>query len=365
MTADKRKGLVSQVVKSSKTKVHKPKIHKPVFPIGSTLLNLACSDNPNAAVAPGKMVNVIGDSSSGKTMLVMTALAEITRMSEFDDYEIIYDDAEQALTFDMEYLFGETAASRISPPGGYDSDGDTVDSHTMQDFYSYVFNRTEAGKPFIYVLDSLDSLTSTEELEKVTKTLDAYEKGNKVPGSFGMDKPKSLSQMFRVITSGLKKSNSLLIVISQTRDNIDPMSFAKKTRSGGKALKFYASHEIWLGNLGKDKQKDRVIGVNVRGKVTKNKLTGKERQVDFSIFYDLGVDDTRDNINFLVKEEAWIKTGQTIVPKGLSDKVVSGRLTKVIDSIEEHSEEDNLKQLVGEKWKEIEDSLKLGRKRRF
>ena len=334
-----------------------------VLPTGSTLLNLACADLSCGGYGIGKMTNLIGDSAAGKSFLALTMLAEMAMDDRFKDYRFIYDDAEAACAFNMENLFGP-AAKRILPPH-VDDDGEAVPSGTVQDFEENLHEYLDGDRPFVYVLDSFDSITSEEEENKLKANLKARAEGGKERGDFGVQKPKAFSRIMRNICRKLRDSKSFLLMISQTRDNIDPMSFSKRTRSGGRALKFYASHEIWLGvvkTLRNAKYK-RVIGSLVRAKVTKNKLTGKVREVEFPIYYDYGVDDIVSCVDFLMLEKHWKKTAQTIKAPELS---LEGTKAKLISDIEDNPELiPVLKKTVGEVWNGIEENLKLNRKPRF
>jgi hypothetical protein len=110
------KPLHEQVEEAS-TKREPRKIETDILiPSGSTLLNCACSDNPFGAYPLGKIVTIPGGSVSGKTILCLTTFAEANLIKTLDDYDFIYDDIEEALEFDMTYLFGESVAGRILAP---------------------------------------------------------------------------------------------------------------------------------------------------------------------------------------------------------------------------------------------------------
>ena len=331
---------------------------------GCTTFDLACSDSIQGAYMMGRMVNLIGDSSSGKTLSCLTLFAEASLDKRLDNYRFIYDDAEYANTFDIEYLFGKKVAERIEPAGGFDTDFNPINSNTIQDFHCHIFDACDDGRPFIYVLDSFDSISSDEELEKTEELREAKRKGTKAKGSYDMTKQKGISKILREITNRISKTNSILIIISQTRDNIDPMSPQKLTRSGGRALKFYATHEVWLTGLQKIKVKDRIIGSYVRAKITKNKVTGKLREATFPIYYDYGIDDLESCINFLVTEKYWSKaTAGGVIDA--HDFEIKGTVKKLIAHIEENNLEHKLRKIVSDLWCEIEEELKLNRKRKY
>lgn len=308
------------------------------------------------------MVNLIGDSSSGKTLFALSCLAEAANHKDFSNYRLIYDDTENANTFNMEYMFGKKLANSIEPPC-IDKNGEPVPSDTIEDFHCNIADALETGRPFIYVLDSFDALDSEQDQEKIEDMRSARARGVKAKGSYGMSKPKKSSELLRNICGKLKRTDSILIIISQTRDNINPMSFEKKTRSGGKALKFYAHHEIWLGMAKKHKSKNIITGADVIAKITKNKITGKVREIGFPIFYDMGVDDVRSCINFLISEKVWSKlTAQTINAKHLK---IKASMAKLISTIEEKNLEKKLKKITARRWEAIEEDLRMCRKKKY
>ena len=331
-----------------------------LIPTGSVMLNLACSDQIDGGYGLGKIVNLIGDSSTGKTLLALSMLAEVAGLKRFNDYRLIFDDAEMALEFDMEYLFGKKIVKRIETD---------IISDTIEEWYGNVLRTIKKGKPFIYVLDSFDSITSEAEqergkkYEKTKAQLAAERKGKKKKGSYKTEKPRMASEILRVIGGKIADNKSLVFIISQTRDNIGfGAMFQPKTRSGGKALKFYCTHEIWLAVGKAVKSKERDIGNAVMAKVSKNKLTGKKREIEFPIYYDYGADDISSCVDFLVKEEYWKKAEKKIKVPEFS---FEGSRRRLIYHIEDETLEKDLFNLTGTVWNEIEESLRLDRKKKY
>lgn len=351
---------IADQVRNRKSRREKEPAKRTTVPTPSLLLNCGCGDDPDSGFSLGRMVNLIGDSSSGKTILAKSIFGEAAQIPFFDSYRFIMDDVENADDFDDEYMFGKKAASRIEPPRI--EENEAVPSDTIEDFHFNILDALDDGRPFIYILDSADALDAKQDQEKVESMREARNKGNKVAGSYGMAKPKKWSEILRNICGKLKKTNSVLIIISQTRDNIDPMSFEKKTRSGGRALKFYAHHEIWLAMAKKIPKRERVIGNHVKAKISKNKITGKVREVEFPIFYDYGVDNLRSCVDFMVNEGFWKKNKLTI---DASDLGIKATADKLIREIEDQGLEQKLKKAVRECWLEIEEELKLNRKRKY
>ena len=333
-----RRDLADQIVDSSKKEVKERSTSPPdpsrLIPTGSTLLNCACADNPWSGFGLGKLVNLIGDSSAGKTLLALTTFAEVCEHKRFKEYRLIFDDAEEALEFDLSYLLGTKVAKRIEPPQG--TKKQPKYSNTAEDFKANVLNAVREDEPFIYVLDSFDALTTKEEedkaYKKALKAAGTETEAKEIKDAHKAKKAAHASELYRLVCGELKKTDSTLIVVSQVRDLIGALPFGpKKTRSGGRALKFYSTHEMWMVIKGRERRKKRKVGINAVIDITKNKLTGKERDVPIKIWYDYGIDDISVNIDFLLEEEHWRKKKQTILAKEFNIEATKGVLLEQIE----------------------------------
>jgi len=329
-----------------------------LIPSGNTNFNCALTDNPFGGYRKGTIVNLIGDSSAGKSILAHTCFAA-ANAAGFDDYRFIFDDAECGADFDTEKLFGESTAKRIEPPSK-DAEG----SETIEDFQLYIHKAIQGDRPFIYVLDSFDGLDCEADRKKAEAQMKKREKGeDEGAGSYGQAKNQELNKVLRRIRFHLKRTNSILIIVSQVRDNFE--GFSKVRRTGGKALKHYSWQEVWLKLGKKIKSKDLKIGVNSIADITKNRETGKERQALFSIYYDLGIDDVGSCVDALVDFGYWQKPKSGTKIKA-NDFDLDATRDKIIKHIEQNNEEEKLQELVGKAWLEREESLKLkNRKKRF
>jgi len=351
--------------RTTKEKAVENHIPEHLIPTGCTLLNCVLSDSAFGGYRKGTIVNLIGDSSAGKSLLAFTTFAAMSAAG-FQDYTFIYDDAECADTFDIPKLFGKNTAKRIKAPA-YDKDGEPLASETIEDFHMYVKDALKTKRPFVYILDSFDSLDAEADKKKIDEALAARRKGNKTAGSYGTSKARKSSDILRNIRMDLKKTNSLLVVVSQVRDNLNAGQFGStKTRSGGRALKHYSWHEVWL-YLGKRiKSKDMVIGVESMPKLGKNRETGKIRDSVFTIYYDLGVDDVGANIDFLISQGNHMKKPKNSSKIKCEEFDFDGSKQKLIKYIEQNDLETRIQEMVQEDWREREDSLKLDwRKKRF
>ena len=114
---------------------------KMLLPTGSTLLNLACSDKSEGGYGTGRIVNLIGDSDTGKSVLSLTMLADLCYDESFDDYQLIYDDVEQAYTFDKEYMFSKKVNKRIIMEESH--------SDLIKDWRDRIFKLCDKDKHFV------------------------------------------------------------------------------------------------------------------------------------------------------------------------------------------------------------------------
>ena len=368
------KSLSEQVEASAERKVERKKTIDTsiLIPSGSTLLNCACSDNPFGAFALGRIVTLPGGSVGGKTMLALTMMAECATDSRFDNYDLIYDDGEEAAEqIDIPYLFGSDINKRITPPMINKETNEPIHSETIQDFKANILTRCiDEAKPFIYVLDSLDSLTSDEELAKEYKKAIAKatsaEAVNELKGSYKTEKAKHLGEVIRMINGKLKKTKSALFLIQQIRDKIGVTFGKKTTTSGGHAPFFYSTHQVWFTKIVTHpktvKGIKRKIGSRTLAEVTKNKITGKMREVEFDIYYDYGIDDIASCIDFLIETGHWKKEKNTI---NADDLDLYCNKQNLIEKIEKDKLEKELQKITGKVWNKIEDSLLLDRSRRF
>lgn len=336
-----------------------------LVPTGSTTFNLECSGRVEGAFALGKLVNLIGDSHAGKTLFALTAFAECSLQERFDDFDFIYDDVEAANEFDIPYLFGERVDNRIDQ---------SIRSKTIEEFNDNIARALEGDKKFIYILDSFDGLTSEAAIKKDSENRTKREKGNKTDGSYGDGKAKKASEMFSQRIQDLSDHGSLIIIISQTRDNIGfGAKFTPKVRSGGKALKFYAAHEIWLACEKKEKKGKRTVVTNVIAKITKNKLTGRHGEAYFPILFDYGVDNIVGCINFICDEGSWkdakgVVSTNGFVPNSIDSKGKEKKGTNkavLVKHIEDNNLEEELFQVCQETYDAVMEKLKPQRKRKY
>jgi hypothetical protein len=303
-------------------------------------------------------------------------MAEAARNPACNNYRFIYDNAEDGALMDIVKFFGKKVADRMEPPRTVN--GKPVYSETIEDFYYHLDDACKEGEPFIYVLDSMDALSSEDESKKFDqikkharkdkqKQQEDEEKGKQPKGSYGDGKAKKNSQYLRRFRAFLTDSGSILVIISQTRDNIGAGFWEPdKTRSGGHALKFYAAVEIWTSvrkEISKKiNDKNRQLGIIATCHLKKNRITGKHRRVDVNFYHSHGIDDTGTMVDWLIEEGHWKETKGVIVADEFQFK---GRTEKFIKKIESENQEEKLKQLVKKVWDDIETACTIERKPRY
>jgi len=336
---------------------------------GSTLINLACSSRIEGAFGPGLFYFLVGDSRSGKTWLAHSCFAEAVLHPFYKNHRLIRDDVENGALMDVARFFGQAVQDKIEPPRGTREAPENSD--TIEDFYYNIDDALKDGRPFIYVLDSLDSLDSKaadkkfDEQKKFDRPSKGDKKGKPPAGSFGMDKAKKNSDNLRRVIRRLRDTKSILIVISQTRDNVDPYSYSTKTRAGGRALTFYSHVEMWSEICGRmDKTiKDKKLNIGIKCKLTiqKNRISGKMWQVVVPIYNNYGMDDIGSMIDFAIEWKHWNEGKVLVAP----EFKFTGSRDKLIRKIENENLEKDLKETIKTLWREIEEATNLNRKARY
>lgn len=239
--------------------------------------------------ARGRVSNIVGDKSVGKSLLAIEACANFAR--EEPRGLIFYREAEAA--FDVPYAenLGLPEGRVDFGPEGIGTAWDTIED-IFEDLEKQIALCKSKGVPGLYIIDSLDALASRAELAM------AIDKG-----SYGGEKPKMLGKLFRQLIRKLRDVDMTVIVVSQIRDKIGVTFGEKKTRSGGKALDFYAVQILWLSHLGIINQTVRKVvratGVRIKAKCKKNKISAPFRECEFEIAFGYGVDDIGAGVEWL------------------------------------------------------------------
>ncbi len=243
----------------------------------------------------GRVIEIFGPESSGKTTLALTVISEAQRkggMAAFIDAEHALDpDYAKKLGVDVDNLL-------VSQP----------DSGEQALEIAEVLVRS--GSLDVVVVDSVAALVPRAELE-----------GEMGDSHVGLQ-ARLMSQALRKLTGIVSKSHTALIFINQLREKVGVMFGSPETTTGGRALKFYASQRIDIRRIGSIKDGEEVVGNRTKVKVVKNKLAAPFRIVEFDIIYNEGISREGDLIDlglahgFVKKSGAWLSYGEERLGQG-------------------------------------------------
>ncbi|MCJ9429019.1 recombinase RecA [Kordiimonas sp. A6E486] len=230
----------------------------------------------------GRIVEIYGPESSGKTTLALHAVAEAQKaggIAAFVDAEHALDPSyARKLGVDLNELL-------ISQPD------------TGEQALEIADTLVRSGAVDILVVDSVAALTPRAELE-----------GEMGDSHVGLQ-ARLMSQALRKLTASISRSNTIVIFINQIRMKIGVMYGSPETTTGGNALKFYASVRLDIRRTGAIKEKDEIVGNTTRVKVVKNKVAPPFKQVEFDIMYGEGVSKMGEILDLGVKADVVEKSG--------------------------------------------------------
>ena len=250
-----------------------------VIPSGSLGLDLALGIG---GLPRGRIVEIYGPESSGKTTLALHAIAEAQKRGG----TCAFIDAEHALDPTYARKLGVDVDNLlISQPDAGEQALEIADT------------LVRSGAIDVLVVDSVAALVPRAELE-----------GEMGDSHMGLH-ARLMSQALRKITGSVSRSNTMLVFLNQIRMKIGVMFGNPETTTGGNALKFYASIRLEIRRIGQIKDREQVVGNQTRGKVVKNKLAPPFRQVEFDIMYGEGISKVGELIDLGVKAGVVEKSG--------------------------------------------------------
>ena len=249
------------------------------IPTGSLGLDIALGVG---GLPRGRVVEIYGPESSGKTTLTLHVIAEAQKKGGV----CAFVDAEHALdTIYAKKLGVNLEDLLISQPD------------TGEQALEITDTLVRSGAIDVLVIDSVAALTPRAEIEG--------EMGDSQPGL----QARLMSQARRKLTASISRSNTMVIFINQIRMKIGVMYGSPETTTGGNALKFYASVRLDIRRIGSIKERDEVVGNQTRVKVVKNKVAPPFKQVEFDIMYGEGVSRSGELIDLGVKAGVVEKSG--------------------------------------------------------
>ena len=244
----------------------------------------------------GRVVEIYGPESSGKTTLTLQVIAEMQKLGG----TAAFIDAEHALDVSYAEKLGVNIQDLlISQP---DTGEQALEIADML---------VRSGGVDIVVIDSVAALTPKAEIEG--------EMGDQLPGL----QARLMSQALRKLTANIKRTNTLVIFINQIRMKIGVMFGSPETTTGGNALKFYSSVRLDIRRIGTIKKGDEVVGSETRCKVVKNKVSPPFREAIFDILYGEGISREGEIIDLGVQHKIVEKSGSWYAYNG--DKIGQGK----------------------------------------
>jgi recombination protein RecA len=263
-----------------------------VIPSGSVALDLALGVG---GIPRGRVIEIYGPESSGKTTLALTIIANAQRLGG----NAVFIDAEHALDASYSSKLGVDIANlHVAQPD------------TGEEALEIADTLVRSGAVDVVVIDSVAALVPRAEIE-----------GEMGDSHVGLQ-ARLMSQALRKLTGSISKSKTCVIFINQIRMQIGVMFGSPETTAGGRALKFYATIRLDIRRIATLKEGDKAIGNRTKVKVVKNKVAAPFREAEFDIIYNEGISREGELIDFASEKEViqrsgtWFSFGEERIGQG-------------------------------------------------
>jgi recombination protein RecA len=296
-----------------------------VIPTGSITLDLALGVN---GYPKGRVIEIYGPESSGKTTLAIHAIAEVQKQGGI------------AAFIDAEHAFDQFYAKKL----GVDIDNLLISQpDNGEQALEIADNLIRSGAIDLIVVDSVAALTPKAEIE-----------GEMGDSQMGLQ-ARLMSKALRKLTASINKAGCCCIFINQLRDKIGVMFGNPETTTGGNALKFYSSIRIDIRKASQIKEGEDIMGNRVKVKIVKNKVAPPFRKAEFDVMYGEGISkvgeviDLGVELNILKKSGSWFSYGETRLGQGRdSVKSIIQDNPELMEELEQ-----KIKDTLGQKGAEI------------
>lgn len=355
-----RSELVEQIKSESKKPADSTTSKVEFLSTGSTVANLMLAGKgSDGGWARQHIGNVVGDGATAKTLMMLETAANALytikeKKSELfppiKSVSVVYNNIEGVMDFPLMEMYGKYFIDNV----------EWVQTPTAEAFGKDYLQRVKAlkkGDFLLYIIDSIDALTSEAGAERMAKLLS----DKKPDGSYGTEKAKFFSSdFFSHLCGAMEGKDATLLCVSQIREKIGVTFGEKHYRTGGKALDFYTHQVVWLSQIKKLKKtfrsQERVFGVRIKANCKRNKVAKPFRQAEFTVLFDYGIDDVGSMVDSLYGPEV----------KTISWNSAEFKRNEFIEMIEsDPANENKLREMVEQDWAEIEAAVVPERKKRW